>query len=80
MGFLQARSLKIWRFHDFPPEADLLQRRMSLWLKPLAEEISNQQIGRSTNNRAWIERHSKRGRSVGVQLNAPTNGKEKQVI
>jgi hypothetical protein len=26
-------------FDDFPPEADLLQRRMSLWLKPLAEEI-----------------------------------------
>jgi hypothetical protein len=26
-------------FYDFPPEADVLQRRMSLWLKPLAEEI-----------------------------------------
>jgi hypothetical protein len=24
---------------DFPPEADLLQRRMSFWLKPLAEKI-----------------------------------------
>ncbi len=23
----------------YPPEADLLQRRMSLWLKPLADKI-----------------------------------------
>ncbi|OGF22631.1 DNA polymerase III, subunit gamma and tau [Candidatus Falkowbacteria bacterium RBG_13_39_14] len=28
----------------FPPEADLLQRRISLWLKPLAEEIKKLEI------------------------------------
>src|SRR4030043_2193665 len=32
-------DIKERKIKKFPPEADLLQRRISLWLKPLAEEI-----------------------------------------
>jgi hypothetical protein len=59
-------------FDDFPPEADLLQRRMSLGLKPLAEEI-----WRSGDFTDWGPSQQDGGQA-GLKTEKQKTGKEKE--